>query len=375
MVYPFSPSHQKIQKDLYRAVDNHQMSHAQLFASSEGSPSITLAYKVVTYLHCLNKQADQACNQCSACTKMHKLIHPDHHHLFPIGNSSSQEQSLHASLPHWRTFLQEQPYGNLQDWSEHIGSEARKLQINKDQVDYLRNVLNQKPFEGSCKTILIWLPEHLNLVAANKMLKMVEEPTPQTYFFFITTSPHQILPTLRSRIWLVSIPAWKDEALLAILQQEYAGASQKQLTETLHIAQGNLNLAKKILSGGTQPYFEPVTNWFRDIYAQQFDKLAQAAETFHNHQPSMQKNWLIYTLQLLRATLRISLGNTLINLTQEENTFCKKFHATIDIHTIPTMILHIDQLGKVLERHANAKLAFIYTSFAIMNLLSPKVQT
>ena len=374
MTYPLGPSCQKIQADLYQAVDNHQVPHAQLFASPEGSAALPLLQRVATYLHCTNKSNHQPCAQCRACTKMHKHIHPDHHHLFPVGRTSNKEGDLHAALPLWRTFLQKQPYGNLQDWSEHLGSEARKLQINTEQVDYLRNVLHQKPFESSCKTILVWLPEQLNLVAANKMLKMVEEPSPHTYFFFVSTAPYHILPTLRSRMWMVSMPAWHDETIRSMLQKEHGEPTEKQLRETLHIAQGNLSLAKKIITGTALSYFEPVIGWFRVLYAQKLGDLVTTAETFHGYKPMLQKNWLTYALQLLRAALMIPFDNRHTNLTEAEAAFCKKFHATIGDQPIPSMMLCIDQLGKVLERHANAKLAFMNTSFAIMHLLASKAK-
>lgn len=369
MDYLLSPEHQSIQAALYRSLEGANMGHAQLFTSPPGSIALHLILGLVTYMHCLQKDGHKACQQCSSCQKMSKFIHPDHHHLFPIGRMGSKEKTMTACLPFWRTFLREQPYANLQDWSEHIGNEAKQLQIHTEQVDYLRNVLSKKAFESSYKTILVWLPEHLNRVAANKMLKMVEEPTPNTYFFFVTHAPHHLLPTLRSRMWNMYIPGWSDHTLQAMLEAMHPETSRQQLAETIRIAQGNLNIAKKMLAGNHITYFEPVVEWLRSLYAKKLGQLVGIAELFHNYKPSIQKNWLLYAIQLLRTALLMPFSNAPTNFMQEEVTFCKKFQATVSLQDIQDIILSIDQLGRVLSRHANAKLAFMYTSFTIMQLL------
>ncbi len=76
------------------------------------------------------------------------------------------------------------------------------------QVDVLR-ALNREVYmsaqQGGHKVFGLVEADRLHISAANAMLKTLEEPSPNTSIFLITTKPYYVLPTLRSRCWWVRI--------------------------------------------------------------------------------------------------------------------------------------------------------------------------
>src|SRR5436190_21497827 len=110
---------------LTEAVSGNHIAHAQLFVGSEGALNLPMALAYATYLHCENRGED-ACGTCAACYKNLKFIHPDTHFVFPLSNvkNDKDEDRFKAEImKSWRAFLLEQPFGNLDDWTNYYGGE------------------------------------------------------------------------------------------------------------------------------------------------------------------------------------------------------------------------------------------------------------
>ena len=64
----------------------------------------------------------------------------------------------------------------------------------------------------------MWMPEYLGN-EGNKLLKLIEEPPPNTLFILVAENESLILPTIVSRCQLIKIPALEttevEEALVA----------------------------------------------------------------------------------------------------------------------------------------------------------------
>ncbi len=61
------------------------------------------------------------------------------------------------------------------------------------------DIAHEAPFEAPVKIFLIDQMERMQPAAANALLKTLEEPTPDSYWILLTTSPNEILPTILSR--------------------------------------------------------------------------------------------------------------------------------------------------------------------------------
>src|SRR5687768_10161256 len=204
-----------IKKLLIDAVKNHHAAHAQLFVGSEGALNLPLALAYATYLHCENPGED-ACGVCLACSKNLKYIHPDTHFVFPLSNikGDKDEDRFKADiLKSWRSFILEQPFGNLDDWTNYYGGEDKQALISREGSRDIIKTLSLKPFESPHKVMIIWQPELMHPSAANGILKILEEPPPHTYFILVTNAADRLLPTIISRTQIVSVPLLSDNEL------------------------------------------------------------------------------------------------------------------------------------------------------------------
>ena len=176
-----------IKNHLIQSANNNRVPHAQLFVGSEGSGTLLMAIAYAQYLLCRKNNGETLELNEVCASKFRTFSHPDLHFAFPVATNEkikSHPVSNHFMVE-WREMLNEQPYGNLFDWYKKIGVDNKQGQIGVDEAQDIVKSLSLKAYEGGYKIMIIWMAEKMNIAAANKLLKLIEEPPNQTIFLLI----------------------------------------------------------------------------------------------------------------------------------------------------------------------------------------------
>lgn len=372
MLFSQIPGLTDVKKVLIDAVHHNHIAHAQLFLGAEGALNLPLALAYATYLHCQNRTDTDACGTCAACSKSLKYIHPDTHFVFPIGNikgSKDEEAFKIEKLKTWRSFLSQQPFGNMEDWANFYGGEDKQANISREESREIVKALSLKPFESKNKVMLIWQPEYMHPSAANGILKILEEPSPNTYFILVTNAGDRLLPTIISRTQLVTVPLLADDELENFLVA--GGADHKRASQAAQLADGNLNLSQKILTQEEDNNTQRFITWMRSCFKRDFVGLTGMAEDFHALDKLTQKNMLSYSTNMMRETLLHVSGAGEINRTRgEELQFVQNFGKVLDWQKIEKAVKLINQAAFHLERNGSAKMIFLDLSVNLSKTLS-----
>ena len=78
--------------------------------------------------------------------------------------------------------------------------------------------LSLKSSEGGFKITIVWLPEKMHPVCANKLLKLLEEPPEKTIFLLVSEAPEMILPTILSRTQRMNVRKIDEASIDRVLQ-------------------------------------------------------------------------------------------------------------------------------------------------------------
>ena len=189
-------------QQLIAAVKSNHVAHAQLFFGSEGSANLALALAFATYINCTNQSDSDSCGTCASCTKIDKLVHPDVQFIFPVSSTKKVTgKSVVSSsyMNEWRSFILNNPYSGIEQWSASYGAENKQSNISKEESRNIIKNLSLKAFEAEYKIMLIWLPEFMHPSAANGILKILEEPPKKTIFLLVTNDYEKLLTTILSR--------------------------------------------------------------------------------------------------------------------------------------------------------------------------------
>lgn len=97
-----------------------------------------------------------------------------------------------------------------------------KNEIGVDKVRNALNFLGQTPHEGDKKFLIIDSTDDLNSNSANALLKVLEEPRPNTYIFLIAHSFGRVLATIKSRTRIIKFsPLSKQDLKLIVKNENY----------------------------------------------------------------------------------------------------------------------------------------------------------
>ena len=357
-----------VRKMLTEAVKTNHSAHAQLFVGAEGALNLPLALAYATYLHCENAGPGDCCGVCPACSKNAKYIHPDTHFVFPLSNVKGEkdEERLKADITRsWRSFLLEQPFGSLDDWCNFYGGEDKLAIISKDASREIIKTLSLKPFESKNKVMIIWQPESMHAAAANGILKILEEPAPNTYFILVTNAADQLMPTIISRTQIVTVPLISDGELESYLKEKQ-GVEEAAAKKIVQLADGNMNLALKLVGQEQDNSTAFFTEWMRACFTDKYAALVTMAETYHGLDRLGQRNMIAYSINMMRETLLHISGAQSINRTRgEELEFVQRFSKVLDVDKIERSFQLLNDAGYHLDRNGSAKMIFLDLSLNI----------
>ncbi|MFZ5970853.1 MAG: ATP-binding protein [Bacteroidota bacterium] len=367
------PGATQVKEKLVRSVKEGKVAHAQLFAGKEGALNLPLALAFTTFLHC-QQRTDDACGVCPACNKSLKAIHPDTHFVFPLGNvkNDKDEERFKADiLKSWRSFLLEQPFGMLNDWVTFYGGEDKQAAISREESREIVRSLSLKPFESQFKVMIIWQPELMHPSASNGILKILEEPPVNTFFFLVTNAADRLLPTILSRTQIVQVPLLADEELDSYLAK-YTQFEESRRLKAVQLANGNLNWALKLLEVEEDNNQDRFADWMRSCFKREYVRLLALADEFHEADRLMQRNFLSYSLNMLRETLLHLAGATAINrIRGNELKFIQDFSKVMSLDKIDRSSRLIGEASYHLERNGSAKMIFMDLSLQISRILNP----
>ena len=381
---------QEVKNSLIQSADAGQVAHAQLFLGQEGSANLALALAFATYLNC-DRHPDGSCHAGPSADKMERLIHPDFHFVFPVSatkNITGKDVISDSYITEWRSFLQENPYGSVADWSAHFGGENKQLNISKEESRHIIRKLSLKSFEGRYKIVLLWMPEYLHPAAANGILKILEEPPENTVFLLVAHDAEKLLPTIISRTQIVDIPAFSDEEIVHILSEKEGAGNEKQrarIQQTATLADGNLNQAFRLMHEVEEDSHQLFRQWMRLCYTKDYTKMVEMADQFQKLGKEAQKSLLHYGLSMMRETLimqsvdtlqasgqvedTISIEKVLIRLKGDELSFVANFSKAIDFSKVDLITRLLNEAYYHLERNASPKIIFLDISLRIAHII------
>lgn len=365
-----------IKKYLQTSAEHGRIPHAQLFIGSEGSGMLPMAIAYAQFLLSYFSE-----NQKISSLKCEKLQHPDLHFAFPVTTTETVKShpTSNAFLDDWREFIATQSYGSLFNWLQHIGVENKQGLIGVDEAEEIVKKLQLKSYEGGYKVMIIWMAEKMNIAAANKLLKLLEEPPKKTVFILISEDEEQLLDTIKSRCQALYFPKISSQDMVNYLVENHK-LNNNEASKIAHQAAGNYNKALELLNndGGELVFEEWFVNWVRTAFRAKgnvavVQDLIKWSDLISKTGRETQKRFLEYCLEIFRQAL-------LINYKSEELVFMEtktgfdlnKFAPFVNAANILDIEKEISEAIYHIERNGNAKIILLDISIKLTRFLHRK---
>lgn len=369
---------EELKRHLTRGVDAGRVSHAQLFTGAAGTGALPLAVAYVQYLNCPDRRDGDSCGICPACRRISALEHPDLHLVFPVnrqGKKSGEAMLSDDFLTPFRTlFSQRDGYFSPQEWYDRLElGRTLKAMISAREADEVIRKLSFKSFEAQYKTVLIWLPEAMNEEAANKLLKILEEPWEKTLFLLVSERPDLLLQTILSRAQEVAVPRIAAQALEEVATRVAPGDPMRA-HNMARLAGGDLLELRRLLSGATdelrKELFDLFCSLMRLSYNDRHLELIGWAEETAQLSREQQRSFLVNAARLLRESYMLHAGLAEVSyLWGEEAQFCTKFAPFVGNANIEQLIDEIERAAAQIAQNGNPTIVFTHFALSVSKMI------
>ena len=362
--------HQSLKRHLAESVDRGRVSHAQLFSGEAGAGTLPLAIAYAQYLNCENRTDGDSCGRCRSCLQIEQLAHPDLHFVFPVNKhgKKSGEVVLSADfMPLWRDMVASTGgYFTRQQWYDRLdlGKTLRGM-INAKEADEIIRRLSFKSFESEYKIMLVWMPETMNVEAANKILKILEEPWEKTIFLLVCERKDLLLPTIISRTQEVGVQRLSVEELLPLTQGD-----DEQRRNMARLSGGDVIELRRLMGGEEDGVREESFSLFCSLmrlsYNDKHLELIDWADEVAQLTREQQRAMLIHAARLLRESYMLHAGlGSISYLWGEEAKFCRNFAPFIGNQNIEVLIAEIETAMRQITQNGNARIVFTHFALAV----------
>lgn len=369
---------EELKERLIRTVETGRVSHAQLFTGRAGSGSLAMAVAYFQYLCCRNRHDGDSCGECPNCQQIAALAHPDLHMVFPVnkqGKKSGEVMLSDEFLPLLRElFVERHGYFSAEEWYERLDlGKTLKGMISAREADTIIRKLSFKSFEAAYKAVLIWLPETMNEEAANKLLKILEEPWEKTLFLLVSEEPSRLLSTILSRTQEVAVGRIDTEVLARVAEKE--GVSDPlQARNMARLADGDLLELKHLVTGESDAQrkenFDLFCQLMRLSYNDKHLELIGWAEEVAQLSREQQRGLLRDAARLLRESFMLHAGLKQISyLWGEELAFCSKFAPFVGITNIEPLMAEIECAQAQIYQNGNPTIVFTHFALAVSKMI------
>ena len=365
--------HDELKARLRAQIDAGRVSHAQLFSGEAGFGTLPLALAYVQYLFCKNRHDGDSCGVCPSCQQIEALAHPDLHFVFPVNKREKKSGEVVTSdmfLDKWREIWhQKGGIFSAEEWYSmlDLGKTMKGLISAKESEEIIRK-LQFKSFSSDYKAMIIWLPEAMNQEAANKILKILEEPWDKTLFILVSEHTELLLQTITSRTQEVSVGRIDIETLKRIAMAE--GKSDHEAHTMARLANGSMLELRELLRGETDEIratsFELFVRLMRLSYNDKHLELFEWADDISALSREGQRQFLLHSVRLLRESYMLHAGlGSLSYLWGEEEKFCRNFAPFIGNQNIEFLIGEIESAMRQISQNGNARIVFTHFALAV----------
>lgn len=377
-MYNIIPGQDKEKAVVQKMIVQNRLPHALMVLGNTGYGGLPFALSIASHLLCLDKTEIGSCGSCKACVKTLKNIHPDVHFSFPVvkkGDKKREDTTSKDFLKEWREVLDNNLTIDISEWSNLLNAENKQVNINTTECNEIIQKLSLKSFESEFKVLIVWMPEYLGK-ESNRLLKLIEEPPPNTKIILVVEDAERMLPTIQSRCQLIKLGPVTNKVLEDFITTQGIQSSEQVLT-MINLAEGNYGHLLKLLNHKDENFSDGILNWLRMSYMieKEPETIIQWIQGFSQQSKDSQKSFFRYGLHFFREYLLNLLSDSYkMRLSSSEIEVANKMKKIITYDKIEYIINELDSLVTLLDRNASMKVAMLSSSITIGELMKGKTQ-
>ncbi len=233
------PGQQTPKKILLGSLNRGKVASTYLFYGDDGVGKWGMALALAALLNCEKLARDDdgkivdSCGQCRNCRLIAGFNFTDMLFALPLPPHKNDKEYAELFLEFLQTKKAE-PY--------QIVTGNRQLTIPIDAAREIKKKCAIRPAAGLKRVVLFYQMEKMLQASADSLLKLIEEPPPETVIVLTANSPGNLLPTIQSRSQRVRFAPVSQPEAVAYLTQRY-GLPEEKAVVAARLGRGSIGKA------------------------------------------------------------------------------------------------------------------------------------
>lgn len=365
------PGHEDVKQRLRELVDSGRMPHALMLEGPQGVGKYALARATAQYLHCTDRRDGDSCGVCPSCRQHQSMNHIDTLFSFPVVKRAAGKATVSDDwIAEFRRFITDDIFMDMDGWLRALDNPNTQPSIFVEEGAELQRRMAYTAHASRYKVVLMWLPERMQEEAANKLLKLVEEPFADTKFIMASNNPRQVLPTIYSRVQRIRVPRYSDQEVCDWLVAR--GVDAQAAVDASVLAEGSLTRALKL--AGTNADDSRYFDWFVELMRLAYQKKISGLKVWaqkvgaEKREPVMR--FLDACTRLLRENFIFNFRSPALNLqTAKETQFSQNFARFINERNVLALVQAFTAARNDVQANANPRIVLFDLAVTVVLLL------
>ncbi len=213
-----------VKRILLASINQGKRASTYLFYGRDGVGKWNMALAFTAVLNCENPIRDEndkisdACGQCRTCRQILNLNSPEVYFALPLPPHKNEAEAIDLT----NNYLEEK-----RDEPYKIITAARQLTIPVNTARDIKRKTAIKPPAGVKRVVLFYQMERMLPASADSLLKLIEEPPPNTIIILTAADPDSLLPTIQSRAQKIGFKPIEITDIANYLIEKYEVAEKK----------------------------------------------------------------------------------------------------------------------------------------------------
>lgn len=351
--------------------DGGKIPHALLLTGISGIGKFRVARAFAQYVHCSNRKDGDSCGVCPSCLQHQRHNNPDLHFVYPVINKEKRRISTDY-IDEWKEMLDDWSYMPPEKWNNIISAGNSQPAILVAESEEIIAKASLSAFQENYKIFLIWLPEKMRPEAANKLLKIIEEPFEDTLFILVSNDDSRLLPTIFSRTQRFNMRPLSGREISRHLAQR-RGVESALADAASRIAEGSVARAEELACHPDE--IMEFSSLFKEIMRMAYALKAAALKSLSERCAAMGREkimrFLAYCARMVRENFIYNLSLPPLSLlTPDEEEFSIRFAPFIHEGNVEGLSNEISRAAADISRNANGKIVM----FDLLLLISQWVR-
>ncbi len=361
MIWQKIPGLETTKSFLIELHKHNQLPHAILLSGKEGSAVLPIALGFSQFLLCDTPKDLLPCGECKSCKQTQNLFYPGFQIILPKFSTAKSDEAENQFLKLFFDLFKENIFIGFDDILKETKDRSKQALIS---VQDIHRVIESTAFtaeENKYKIIIIWMPELMPPASANKLLKTLEEPPPQTLFMLVSYNPEKLLPTIISRLQQIPVPIFTDEQVSTYLINHFSLQKEKA-DDIAFIAEGNINKAIQLIENIENYYtlLNDLKAFIRNAIKFDFNEIEKWIKNYEDIGREGLKRFFEYSLGVLHNALLFNYQAIEVSkVTDGEKSFIEKLLPYVRKDNISTLHDLFNDAYHQVSRNANMRTLLI----------------